>query len=68
MSADGKYSLFNRHNLMQPIQMPLSRKQEPFSDFFAAFLKSSLIFGHFLNKGDPHSRFISEIADPEKPC
>ena len=53
---------------MQPIQMPLSRKQEPFSDFFAAFLKSSLNFGHFLNKGDPHSRFISEVTDQEKPC
>ena len=66
--ADGKYSLFNRDNLMEPIQMQLSRKQQSFSDFFAAFLKSSWNFGHFLKKVDPHCWCSSEITDPEKPC
>ena len=47
LSADGKYSLLNRHNLMQPIQMQLSRKQKTFYEFFFAFLKSSLNFEHF---------------------
>ena len=32
--------------------MQLSGKQKPFSDFFAAFLKSSLSFEHFLKKDD----------------
>ena len=44
MIADGKYSLLNRDNLRQPIQMQVSRKQETFSEFFSAFLKSSLNF------------------------
>ena len=30
LSADGKYSLFNGDNLMQPIQMQLSEKQKTF--------------------------------------
>ena len=68
LSADGKYSLLNRDNLTQPIQMQLSRKQKTFSEFFSAFLKSSLNFEHFLKKDDPHSWCISEITDPEKPC
>ena len=68
LSADGKYSLLNRDNLTTPIQMQLSRKQKTFSEFFAAFLKSSLNFEHFLKKGDPHCWCISDTTDPEKPC
>ena len=67
LSGNGKYSLFNRDNLTQPIQMQLSRKQKTFSNFFAAFLKSRLNFQHFWKKDDPHCWYISEIADPEKP-
>ena len=44
LSADGKYSLLNRDNLTQPIQMQLSRKQKTFCEFFSAFVKSSLNF------------------------
>ena len=44
LSADGKYSLLNRDNLTQPIQMQLSRKQKTFSQFFSPFLKSNLNF------------------------
>ena len=54
LNADGKYSLLNRDNLMEPIQMQLSRKQKSFSEFFCAFLKSSLNFEHVLKKDDPH--------------
>ena len=55
LSADGKYSLLNRDNLTQQIQMQLSRKQKTFSEFFCAFLKSSLDFEHFQTKDDCHS-------------
>ena len=55
MSADGKYSLLDRDNLRQRIQMLLSPKQKTFSPFFSSFLKSSLNFEHFLKKDDPHS-------------
>ena len=67
LSADGNYSILNRDNLTQPIQMQLSRKQKSFSDFFPAFLKSSLNFEHFFKKDDRHCWCISEITDPEKP-
>ena len=50
LSADGKYSLLNRHNLTQPIQMQVSRKQKTFSEFFSVFLKASLKFEHFQKK------------------
>ena len=50
LSANGKYSLFNRDKLTQPIQMQLSRKQETFSQFFFAFLKCSLNFEDFQKK------------------
>ena len=66
LSADGKYSLFNRDNLTQPIQMQVSRKQKTFSEFFSAFLKSSLNFEHFEKKDDSHSWGISEITDSKK--
>ena len=68
LTCVGKYTLFNRENLTQPIQMQLSRKEKTFSHFFEAFFKSSLIFEHFLKKDDPHCRCISDITDPEKPC
>ena len=66
LSADGKYSLLNGDNLTQPIQMQVSRKEKPFSEFFSAFLKSSLNFENFQKKDDSHSRGISEITDSEE--
>ena len=68
LSVDGKYSLLNRVNLTQPIQMQFSQKKKTFSDFFSAFLKPSLNLEDFSKKDDPHWRCISEITDPEKPC
>ena len=66
LSADGKYSLLNRDNLTQPIQIQLSRKQKTFSEFFAAFLKSSWNFQHFQKKYDCHSWGISKITESKK--
>ena len=37
LSADGKYSLFNRDNLTQPIWMQVSQIQKIFSKFFLDF-------------------------------
>ena len=50
LSADGMYSLLNRDNLIQPIQMQVSRKQKTFSQFFAAIFKSNLNLEHFQKK------------------
>ena len=52
LPTDEKYPVLNRDNLTIPIQMQLSRKQKTFSQFFAAFLKSSLKFKSFGEKDD----------------
>ena len=40
LAAGHKYSLLNRDNLTQPIQMHISKKQKDFSEYFPAFWKS----------------------------
>ena len=66
LTDDEKYSVLYRNSLMQPIQILLSQKQKTFSNFCAAFLKSTLNFAHFKKKDDPHSGCISQITVPEK--
>ena len=66
LTDDEKYSLLYRENLTQPIQILLSQKPKTFSEFFSAFLKSTLNFEHFLKKNHPHSRIISKITVSEK--
>ena len=66
LTDDEKYSLLYRENLMQPIQILLSQKRNTFSQFFAAFLKSTLNFEHFQKKDHPHSQIISQITVSEK--
>ena len=57
--ADDKYSLLNRDNLTQPVQILLSQKEKSASHFFFAFLKSTLNFEHFQKKDDPHRKCVS---------
>ena len=67
LTADDKHYLFNRDNLMEPIQMQLSQKQKTFSPFFFfAFLKSILNFKHLPKNDDPHSCCISGNTGFEK--
>ena len=66
MTDDEKYSLLYKDNLTQPIRILLSQKQKTFSQFFSAFLKSTLNFEYFQKKDDPHSGFISQITVSEK--
>ena len=65
LAADEKYPVLNTDNLTIPIQMQLSQKQKTFSQFFAAFLKSTLNFKHFESKDDPHRFCIFEVTDSE---
>ena len=65
LATDEKYPVLNRDNLRIPIQMQLSQKQKTFSQFFAAFLKSTLNFKHFESKDDPHRFCIFEVTDSE---
>ena len=67
LTADYKYFLHNRESLTQPMQIILSQKQQTFSPFISAFLKSTLNFEHFQKKrDDPHRQYTSQIADPQK--
>ena len=66
LADEEKYSLLYRENLTQPIEILLSQKRNAFSGFFAAFLKSTLNFGHFQQKYDPHTRCISQIIVCQK--
>ena len=50
LAADEKYPVLNRDNLTTTIQMQFSRRQNTFSQFLAAFLKSRLNFKHFGKK------------------
>ena len=66
LTDDEEYSLLYRENLTQPIQLLLSQKRKTLSQFFSAFLKSTLNFEHFQKKDDSHSRCISQITVSEK--
>ena len=50
LTADDKYSLLNRDNFRQPIQMQLFEKHKTFAQFLSAFLKSRLSFEYFPKK------------------
>ena len=63
MTADDKYSLCNKENVQQPIQMELSKKQKNFPEFVASVLTYTANFEYFEKKDDPHSLCISEITD-----
>ena len=65
LSEDDKYCLLYKDNLLQTLQILLSQKQNTCSQFFSAFLKSTLNFEHFQKKDDPHSRYISQITVSE---
>ena len=65
LAADDKYPVLNRDNLTIPIQMQLSRKQNTFSEFFTAFLKSKWNFEHFDKKDDADRFCIFEITHSE---
>ena len=64
VTADGKYSLHNRKNLLEPLQLRLSKKQKYFFSF-AAYLKATSNFEDFEKKDEPHWLCIFEIRNCE---
>ena len=67
LTANDKYPVRDCESLSSPIQMELSLKSKPFSDFFVPFLESTSNFKHFEKEHDLHSCFISEITECETP-
>ena len=66
LTAEYKYSRRNMQTFAQPVQTPLSLKQNPFCRFFIAFLKSIWNGDHFQKKGESSSLSISEIFDSKR--
>ena len=66
LTDDDKYCLLYRDNLTQPIQIRLSQKQKTFSQFFSAFLKSTLNFEHFQKKMTLIACVFPKLPSPNK--
>ena len=70
LTAHDKYSLLNRDNLTEAIQILLSEKQKAssqfFSFFFFAFLTLRLNFEDFPKRNESHTWCISKITYSEK--
>ena len=60
------YSSRNMQTFTQQVQTQLSLKQNTFSWFFIAFLKSTWNGEHFEKKGESSSLSISEIIDSKR--
>ena len=65
LTDNDKYCLLYRDNLTQPIQILLSQKQQTFSEFFSAFLKSTLNFEHFQNKMTLIADVFPQLPSPK---
>ena len=66
LTADDKYSLLNRDNFMQPIHIHVSQKENTFSEFFSAFLKSKLNSKHFQKKMTLREDLFPILRTPQK--
>ena len=64
-TVDDKYSLLNRENLMQAIQMHLSEKPKTFVVFLCAFFKSKSNFEHFQKKMTLIDYVFSKLRTPK---
>ena len=66
LTDDEKYSLLYRENLTQPIQILLSQKRKTFSEFFSAFLKSTLNLNIFEKKITLIAELFPKLPSPKK--
>ena len=66
LTAEYMNSGRNMQTFTQQVQTPLSLKQNTFSWFFTAFLKSTWNGGHFQKKGESSSLSISEIINSKR--
>ena len=66
LTDDDKCSLLYVDYLTQPIKILLSQKQKTFSEFFCAFLKSTLNFEHFQKKINLIADIFRKLPSPKK--
>ena len=65
LTADYRYSRWNRENLWQQVPIPISRKPKCFSGSLFTFLKSTSNWEWFEKKDQSHSLSITEIIHCE---
>ena len=63
LTADYQYSRQNRENFWQQVPMQMSGKLKTFSEFFIAFLKSTLYLKYFQRIDQIQSLSITKIID-----
>ena len=68
LNTDDKYSCHEIENLLQPIQMQLSKKPKKFHQIFIAFLKSTESFERLKKEYDPHSLSKCKTIDCARRC
>ena len=61
MTAVCNYFRYNLENLKQQVQTQISLKRKTFSEFFIAYMKSTLNLEDFEKKDQSHSLSITEI-------
>ena len=66
LTTHDMYSLLNRDNLMQQIQMLISKKEKRFLIFFFSIFEICIKFWTFQKKDDHQSLYISKITDCKK--
>ena len=66
LTDDDKCCLLYGDYLTQPIKILLSQKQKTFSEFFCAFLKSTLNFEHFQKKINLIAGVFRKLPSPKK--
>ena len=66
LTAEYTYSRRNMQTLTQQVQTQLSLKQNTFSGFLIAFLKSTWNGEHFQKKGESSSLSISQLFDSKR--
>ena len=60
-----KYSLLNRDNFTQPIEMKLAQKQKTCYQFYSLFLKSTFNFQHFQKKNTLITDVFPKLGTPK---
>ena len=65
LAVNDKHYVLNTDNLTQQIHMQLSEKQNTFSPFFLAFLKSILNFKHLPKEDALFANVFLEIPAPK---
>ena len=64
-TTDDKFSLLNRDNLMQPIEMDLSQEEKAFSQLLCAFFRSTSNFKDFTKKVTLIAYVSSNLRSPK---